>query len=153
MAGEQASYIKARAGEKVVRIGFSNSCRGTADDNAILPLTGEKGVRFFKQSFELKIKGDLIPEAAVEPLIGELKALFARHGAGAALTAKAVFNPTKDFHTARHTHCSPEETWRSTKWSPSPPACKPSSGGEGRTMNEIKFTLRLADDTLHYLPS
>jgi len=34
---------------------------------------------FFKQSFELKIKGDLIPETAAEESIGELKALFARH--------------------------------------------------------------------------
>ena len=69
-----ASSVEARAGEKVVRIGFSNSYRGTADDGAILRVTGEKGARFFKQSFELKIKGDLIPEAAEEPLIGELQA-------------------------------------------------------------------------------
>ena len=132
MAGEQASYIKARAGEKVVRIGFSNSCRGTADDNASLPLTGEKGVRFFKQSFELKIKGDLIPEAAVEPLIGELKALFARHGAGAALTAKAVFNPTKDFHTARPTLYSPDENMENDKVVPVSASVKTKLGREGQ---------------------
>ena len=51
------------------------------------------GAAFFKQSFELKIKGDLIPEAAAEEIIGELQALFARHNAGATLSAKAVFNP------------------------------------------------------------
>jgi hypothetical protein len=62
-----------------------------------------------KQSFELKIKGDLIPEAAAEEIIGELQALFARHNAGAALSAKAVFKPTKEFHTARHTMYSAEE--------------------------------------------
>jgi hypothetical protein len=56
---------------------------------------------FFKQSFELKIKGDLIPEAAAEEIIGELQTLFARHNAGDALGAKAVFKPTKEFHTAR----------------------------------------------------
>ena len=33
----------------------------------------------FKQSFELKIKGDLIPEAAAEEIIGELQSLFVRH--------------------------------------------------------------------------
>jgi len=59
--------------------------------------------------FELKIKGDLIPEAATEEIIGELQALFARHNAGAALSAKAVFKPTKEFHTARHTLYSAEE--------------------------------------------
>jgi hypothetical protein len=53
-----------------------------------------------KQSFE--IKGDPIPEAAAEEIIGELQALLVRHNAGAALSAKAVFKPTKEFHTARH---------------------------------------------------
>ena len=63
----------------------------------------------FKQSLELKIKGDLISEAAAEEIIGELQALFARHNAGAALSAKAVVKPTKEFHTARHTLYSAEE--------------------------------------------
>jgi len=31
-----------------------------------------------------------------------LQALFARHNAEAALSAKAVSKPTKEFHTARH---------------------------------------------------
>lgn len=104
-----ASSIEARAGEKVVRVGFSNSYRGSADDAPILRVVGERGSAFFKQSFELKIKGDLIPEAAVETLIGELQELFARHGAGAALSAKAVFKPNKDFHTVRHTLFDAEE--------------------------------------------
>ena len=127
-----ASSVEARAGEKVVRIGFSNSYRGTGDDGAILRVTGEKGVRFFKQSFELKIKGDLIPEAAVEPLIGELQALFARHGAGAALTAKAVFKPSKDFHTARHTLYSPVENMEIDKVVPVSASVKTKLGRGGQ---------------------
>ncbi len=101
--------MEAKAGDKLVRVGFSNSYRGTTDDAAILRMTGEKGSAFFKQSFELKIKGDLIPEAAAEEIIGELQALFARHNAGAALSAKAGFKPTKEFHTARHTLYSANE--------------------------------------------
>lgn len=104
-----ASSVEARSGAQVVRVGFSNSYRGTSDDGAILRVAGEKGAKFFKQSFELKIKGDLIPEASVEPLIGELQELFARHNAGAALSAKAVFKPSKEFHTARHTLFTPDE--------------------------------------------
>jgi len=53
-------------------------------------------------NLSLKIKGDLIPEAAADEIVGELQAMFARHNAGAALSAKAVFKPTKEFHTARH---------------------------------------------------
>ena len=85
-----------------MRVGFSNSYRGTPDDAAILRVTGEKGASFFKQSFELKIKGDLIPEAAAEEIIGELQVLFACQNAGAALSAKAVFTPTKEFHTPQN---------------------------------------------------
>ncbi len=70
---------------------------------------GDKGAQFFKQSCELKIKGDMIPESAVESIIGDLQDLFARHGVGAALSAKAVFKPTKDFHTARHMLFSAEQ--------------------------------------------
>jgi len=42
----------------------------------------DHGAAFFKQSFELKIKGDMIPEAAAEEIIGEFQALFARHNFG-----------------------------------------------------------------------
>jgi hypothetical protein len=70
--------------------------------NACRTLFPEHDFSRLKQSFELKIKGDLIPEAAAEEIIGELQALFARHNTGAALSAKAVFKPTKEFHTARH---------------------------------------------------
>lgn len=75
-----ASSIEARAAQKVVRVGFSNSYRGSADDTPILRVVGGEGAQFFKQSFELKIKGDLIPESAVESIIAELQDLFARHG-------------------------------------------------------------------------
>jgi len=65
---------------------------------------------FFKQSFELKIKGDLIPESAAEEIIGELQALFARHNAGGSAQRQSrVLKPTKELHTARHTLYSAEE--------------------------------------------
>lgn len=40
--------------------------------------------------------------AAAEKIIGELHALFVRNNAGTAPIAKAVFKPTKKFHTARY---------------------------------------------------
>ena len=89
------------------------------------------GAAFFKQSFELKIKGDLIPEAADEEIIGELQALFARHNAGAALSAKAVFKPTKEFHTARHTLYSAEENMEIDKVVPVAASVKTKLGRAG----------------------
>lgn len=50
---------------------------------------------------------DLIPEAAAEKIIGEIHALLARHNAGAALSAKAMFKLTKE--SARHTLDSADE--------------------------------------------
>jgi hypothetical protein len=126
-----ASSVEAKAGDKIVRVGFSNSYRGTSDDAAILRVTGDKGAAFFKQSFELKIKGDLIPEAAAEQIICELQALFARHNAGAALSAKAVFKPTKEFHTARHTLYSAEENMEIDKVVPVAASVKTKLGRTG----------------------
>ena len=114
-----------------MRGGFPNSYRGSTDDAAILRVTGEKGASFFKQSFELKIKGDLIPEAAAEEIIGELQALFARHNAGAALSAKALFKPTKEFHTARHTLYSAEENMEIDKVVPVAASVKTKLGRGG----------------------
>ena len=105
--------VEARSADgKIVRVGFSNSYRGTSDEAAITRIAGEHAVRYFKQSFGLKIKGDLIPDAAVEPLLAELQESFARHGASAALSAKATIKPTKEFHTARHTLFSVEQKSR-----------------------------------------
>ena len=44
MAG--ASSVDAKAGDKLVRVGFSTSHRGTADDAAILRVTGESRNRW-----------------------------------------------------------------------------------------------------------
>ena len=139
-----ASSIEARSGDQTIRVGFSNSYRGTSDDSAIVRAVGEEGARFFKQSFELKIKGDLIPEAAVEEVIGELQELFARHNAGAALSAKAVFKPNKDFHTARHTLFKPKQNLEIDSRAPwegarqMPPVRHP-AGGEGQGMSRVNM--------------
>jgi len=111
-----ASSVEARTTDgKAVRVGFASSYRGTSDEPALTRLAGEHAARFFKQSFELKIKGDLIPEAAAEPLLAELQELFARHGASAALSAKSTIKPTKEFHVARHTLFSIEENFELDK--------------------------------------
>ncbi len=107
-----------------------------ADVNASRTFPGaerdeEHGVSFFKKSFELKIKADRIPEATAEEIIGELQALFARHNAGAALSAKAVFKPTKEFHTARHALYSAEKNMEIDKVVPVAASVKTKLGRGG----------------------
>ena len=75
-------------------------------------------------------------------LIGELQELFARHNAGAALTAKAVFKPSKDFHTARHTLFTPEQNLEIDSRAPSgrcetDAAVRHPARGEGQGMSRV----------------
>ncbi|MCX6970315.1 MAG: hypothetical protein NTV93_09205 [Verrucomicrobia bacterium] len=74
---------------------------------------------------------NLIPESTAEEIIGELQALFARHNAGTALSAKAVFKPTKEFHTARHTLYSAEENMEIDKVVPVAASVKTKLGSSG----------------------
>lgn len=105
------SSVEARNAEgRNVLVAFQNRYAQCADDAPVIALLGdERTARFFRQAFELKIVGDLIPEAEVEPLLAEMQELFARHNAGAALTAKAIIKPTADFHAARHSALTVEE--------------------------------------------
>lgn len=105
-AGKTAipSSISAKSASEEILVTFQNRYKGTNDDAAIAALIGaDNAARYFKQSFELRVNGDAIPEDAAETLIEEMQELFARHNASAALTAKAIIKPTKEFHTARHT--------------------------------------------------
>ena len=93
-----------------VLVQMANSYKALSSDAEVVALIGgEHAAAYFRQAFEFKIKGDLIPEAAVEPLLAGLQALFAEHGSSAALTAKEIIKPSKDFHTARHSLLSVAE--------------------------------------------
>lgn len=108
---EVPSSVEARnADGKNVLVAFQNRYAQCADDAPVIAVLGdERAARYFRQSFELKIAGDAIPDAEVEPLLAEMQELFARHNAGAALTAKAIIKPTADFHIARHSVLTVEE--------------------------------------------
>ena len=80
----------------------------------------------------------LIPEAADEEVIGELQALFGRHNAGAAPSAKAVFKPTKEFHIARHALYSAEEDVEIDKVVPGP-GVREDEAWEGRDGGGVSF--------------
>lgn len=105
-AGKTAipSSVAAKAGDKEVLVTLQNRYKGTNDDQAIARAVGDDAAaQYFRQSFELRVNGDAIPEDAADTLITEMQELFAKHNASAALTAKAIIKPTKEFHTARHT--------------------------------------------------
>lgn len=130
---EIASSIECRATDgRQVTVQFQNRYKAAPDDAAIVALLGARAAQYFRQSFTLKIDGTKIPEAAVEPLLGELQELFARHGAGDALTATQGIAPTKDFHTARHTLLSVEENAALERVCPIITAVKTKGRGEDK---------------------
>jgi len=85
-----------------VRVDMKNSYPSLPDENALLPILGGQTSVLFRQSFELTIDGDKIPEAAAGTLVCALQELFARHGASDALTARECIKPVPDFHVKRH---------------------------------------------------
>jgi hypothetical protein len=80
-----------------------------AESDLIETLGEERTQRFFRQSFELKVDGDKLPQDSAQELIEDLQAIFTKYGASDALTAKSVIKPTADFHVARHTALTVDE--------------------------------------------
>lgn len=85
-----------------VLVTFQNRYAMLPDETALLPVLGEQTDKFFRQSFELKIKGDLLPADQTQELMDRLQALFAEFGATDALEVKEGIKPVDEFHAARH---------------------------------------------------
>jgi hypothetical protein len=97
--------INSPSGEVLVT--FQNRYSLLPDESALLPILGERTGEFFRQSFELKIKGDKLPEASTQDLMNELQTLFAKYNCTDALEVKEGIKPVADFHAARHLELSP----------------------------------------------
>lgn len=97
-------------GIEEVLVCFQSRYKETTDDAPILAVMGkERFAKYIRDSFSIKIDGDLVPLASAQELITELQELFAKHNAAGALTAKQIVKPTPNFHAARHTAFDPEE--------------------------------------------
>lgn len=89
---------------------FTTRFRETTDDAAIIAAMGkEHAAKYVRQSFVIKIDGDLIPAEHAQSLINELQVLFASKKATAALSAKSVLKPTPAFNVERHRIFTPEQ--------------------------------------------
>jgi len=72
-------------------------------------ILGEHLPKSIAETFDVKIDGAKIPAASQQPLIEELSALFEKHGASAAVTAKLKVKPVAGFHTLRHRILTPDQ--------------------------------------------
>ena len=99
--------LGAKGGEVLVT--FQNRYSMLPDESAILPVLGADADKFFRQSFELKIKGDKLPAENTQELMDELQALFARFNATDAIEVREGVKPVTEFHAARHLQLTVEQ--------------------------------------------
>ena len=84
-----------------IYVACQNRYRAITDDAALTLAAGDK-LDLFRNKFEFKIDGDLVPADCAQELVEDLQKLFAHHNASGALTAKQVSIQTKEFHEKRH---------------------------------------------------
>ncbi len=85
-----------------VLVSFQNRYPMLPDEAPLVGVLGDRVGNFFRQSFELKITGDLLPGDKTQELMDELQALFEKYNATNALEVKSGVKPTSDFHEKRH---------------------------------------------------
>ena len=101
------AVIGTKGGEILVT--FQNRYSMLPDESALTPVLGARTEEFFRQSFELKIKGDKLPSDKTQDLMNELQGLFAKYGATDAIEVKEGVKPTTEFHAARHLQLTPAQ--------------------------------------------
>jgi hypothetical protein len=106
---EVPSSISVASPQGEVLVTFQNRYSMLSDESGLLPVLGERTDEFFRQSFELKIKGDKLPEDRVQELMDKLQSLFAEFGATDALEVKEGVKPVEQFHAARHLELTPAQ--------------------------------------------
>ena len=90
------------AASGIVRVTVKEQYYAFPDETPFIPILGEEGVaKYFRQAFELKIKGDKLPTDKAAELIEKLQSLFADYGCTEALEAKECIVPVENFKALR----------------------------------------------------
>ena len=103
---EVPSSIAVAAPSGEVLVAFQNRY-GLSDEGQLAATLGaERSAEFFRQGFDIKIKGDVLSTNLdgdqMQALLNDLEALFARYRVSNSLELKAGIKPVRDFHAARH---------------------------------------------------
>ena len=104
-----ASSVSVPSPSGEVLVTFQNRYKAIPDENAVLPVLGDKTGLYFKQAFTLTIDGDKLPVDQAGELLNELQGLFARFNATDALSVKETVKPVPDFHARRHLELTLEQ--------------------------------------------
>jgi hypothetical protein len=99
--------VNTKIGEVLVT--YQNRYTLLVDESPVARILGDDINKHFRQSFEVKIKGDALPANKTQELMDRLQALFVEFDCTAALEVKDGVKPLADFHTSRHTLLTPEQ--------------------------------------------
>src|ERR1700723_3041399 len=106
---EVPSSIAVQSDKGEVLVTFQNRYTPLPDESVLHSILDEEQTeQFFRQSFEVKIKGDALPADQTQELMNEVQELFARYNCSDALEVKEGIKPNDDFHAARHVQLTPE---------------------------------------------
>jgi hypothetical protein len=90
------------AASGTVRVTVKEQYYSFPTEDPFIPVLGEDGVaKYFRQAFELKIKGDKLPTDKASELVEKVQALFAEYGCTDALEAKECIVPVENFKALR----------------------------------------------------
>ncbi|MDE2102887.1 MAG: hypothetical protein KGL39_36925 [Patescibacteria group bacterium] len=106
---EVPSSVAVNSPKGEVLVTFQNRYSQLPDEAALVPVLGDLTGEFFRQSFELKIKGDKLPADKTQELLDEMQNLFAKFGATDALEVKEGIKPVETFHAQRHLQLTPAQ--------------------------------------------
>ena len=85
----------------VVRVTVKEQYYAFPSEDVFIPILGNKTQQFFRQCFELKIKGDKLPSDKAGELVEKIQQLFAEHDCSDALEAKENILPVENFKAKR----------------------------------------------------
>lgn len=100
--------VNSEAGEVLVT--FQNRYKKITSEEPISALLGsERTERFFRQAFQLKINGELLPTDQAQEIVDTIITLLGQRNASEALEISEEIKPTKEFHAARHLELTVKE--------------------------------------------
>ena len=105
---EVPSSVSVQSPKGEVLVTFQNRYGSLESEDVLLPILGDKTAEYFRQGFELKIKGEKLPAGSEQLLLDELQELFAKYNATDALEVKEGIKPVAEFHAKRHLVFTPE---------------------------------------------
>jgi hypothetical protein len=84
-----------------VRVTVKEQYYSFPSEDPFIPILGDKTEQFFRQCFELKIKGDKLPADKAGELVEKVQQLFAEYDCSDALEAKENILPVENFKARR----------------------------------------------------